>query len=401
MLSNETSLPKGAVREAINVNLDRNGNFSRRPGYTRVISASGYHSVKTMPQKGWVLMAQNNVLKVFNPTTYAVTTLYTLNSADPVDYYEHNGTIYFSNKTTLGCVPYGSSTARELTIPIPGNTPSVAATTAGSLGAGKYTLALTYLDDLGQESGSGPFFSVTLPVPGGIALTNLPTQSGWKLRVYMSATDGEVLRLNSEFNAVTTMTSITSISDGKTLETGDDLPMVPGSFVRAHNGRLYTCQDNAITFSEPLRYGVTDLSNSIIPMNDNITVFEPVLGGIYVGAGTKVWFMEGGDPSKFTQKLVSNCRAIPFSSTLVPGEHFDPKVVNPDYPVAVWLSTSGYVVGQADGKVVELQPDRLRIPGSLAGRSTFLLKNGMKQVITPVNSTSAVAFGTAIDSSTS
>lgn len=401
MLSDETSLLPGAVRQAINVDLDRAGNFSRRKGYTRVVSGSGFHSVRTMAQKGWVMLAQNSTLKAISPSNYSMSTLYTLNSSDPVDYCEHNGNIYFSNRSTLGTVPYGSSLARRLGIDTPSPVPVLSATTNGSLGAGTYTVALTFVDDLGEESGTGDYVRVTLPVPGGITATGLPTHSGWKLRVYLSPPNGTNLYLNSEFNAVTTTVGINTFNELKQCDTTDVTAMVPGSFIRPHNGRLYTCLDNVISFSEPLRYGVTNLSNNTIIMNDNITVFEPVLGGIYVGAGTKVWFMEGGDPSKFAQKLVSNCRAIPYSSTLVPGEHFNSKVVNPEYPVAVWLSTSGYVAGQADGSVVELQPDRVRIPGNHAGRSTFLLRNGMKQVITPVNSTSAVAYGTAIDSSTS
>lgn len=401
MLSHETSLPKGAVRQAINVNLDRYGNFSRRKGYTKVVPGTGFHSIRMLPQKGLILLAQDSTLKAINPSDYSMSTVYNLNSADPVDYCEHNGTVYFSNRTTAGCIPYGSSVARELGVPIPGTTPGLSATTNGSLDRGTYSIALTFVDDLGEESGTGDITQVTLNAPGGISVSSLPTHSGWKLRIYMSGPDGEEMYLNSEFNAVTTVTQITSPTRLKMMDGAPLYPMEPGSIIRAHNGRLYTCKDNVISFSEPLRYGATDLSHNKIQMNDTITVFEPVLGGIYVGAGTKVWFMEGGDPSKFTQKLVSNCRALPGSSTLVPGEHFNPKVVDPNYPVAVWLSTSGYVVGQADGKLVELQPDRLRIPGSLTGKSTFLLRNGMKQVVTTVNSTSAAAFGTAVDSSTS
>ncbi len=399
MLSNETSIPKGAVREAINVDIDRAGNLARRTGYSRVVSGAGYHSIRGMPQKGWTLLAQNNTLKTINTSSYALTDLYTLNSPDPVDYCEHNGNVYFSNRTTLGWVPYGSSAARRLGISLPA-APSLTANLIGSLLPGKYTVALTFLDDLGEESGTSDFVEITLTTAGGITLSGVPTHSGWRIRVYVSAPDGEQLYLNSEFSAVTSLASISSTVKLKPEDVSQCYPMEPGSFIRAFNGRLYTALDTDFTFSEPLRYGVTAVHHNKIRMNDNITIFEPVLGGIYVGAGTKVWFFEGGDPSKFTQKLVSNCRAIPRSSILVPGEHFNPKVVDPDYPVAVWLSTSGYVAGQADGKVVELQPDRVRIPGNHAGISTFLLRNGRKQVITPVNSTSAAAFGTVINSST-
>lgn len=399
MLSNETSIPAGAIRKAINVDIDRYGNFSRRKGYAPTISGS-FHSARSFLQKGWIMVVQGNTLQRFvYPTT--LLDVYTLNSSDPVDYHEHNGTIYFSNKTTIGRVSYGDNVGSRIGVPVPGTSPSLTATTVGALVPGTYTIAFTFLDNLGQESGASGYLRIKLTVNGGIALSGLPTQSGYRLRVYMSAADGEVLRLNQEFNAVLSTGYITDFKEGKQLDTIGLTEMIPGSIVRGFNGRLYTCLDNVITFSEPLRYGATNLATNRIVLNDNITIFEPVLGGIYVGAGNKVWFMEGGDPSKFTQKLVSNCRAIPNSSTVVPGEHFDQKVVNSNYPVALWLSTSGYAVGLVDGTVIELQPDRVRIPGSQMGRTTFLLRNGMKQAITPVNSTLTASFGLADDSSTS
>lgn len=83
---------------------------------------------------------------------------------------------------------------------------------------------------------------------------------------------------------------------------------------------------------------------------------------------------------------------------MVPPEHFPSEQVPAEAPVAVWLSTSGYVVGMPGGTTVELQPERLKVPSGLTGRSVFLLREGRKQVVTPVNSTSTATFGTAVDS---
>ena len=83
---------------------------------------------------------------------------------------------------------------------------------------------------------------------------------------------------------------------------------------------------------------------------------------------------------------------------MVSPEHFPEKLVPVDVPVALWLSTSGYVVGMPGGVTAELHPDRVKVPSGLSGRSVFLLREGRKQVITPVNSTSTATFGTARDS---
>ena len=44
-LSNETALLKGAVREAVNVDIGRAGRFKRRVGQTLRLSGSDYHSI--------------------------------------------------------------------------------------------------------------------------------------------------------------------------------------------------------------------------------------------------------------------------------------------------------------------------------------------------------------------
>ena len=396
MLSNETSLPAGAIREGVNIDIDRAGNFSRRPGYSQVVAGSGFHSVRALIQKGWVLVAQNEQLRILNPATYALSTLYVLNSGDPVDYFEHDGNVYFSNRTTIGWVPYGSGTAGPLGVPTP-NVPTLATSPDGSLLAGNYAVALSLVNGRGEESGLTDYAYIDLVSGGSVLLSNLTVATGCKIRVYLSNPDGEVVYLNTEFTAAVQSVTISSATFLKQAETFGLVPMTPGEIIRGYNGRLYTVKDDTITFSEPMRYGLTSIAYNQIKMSGPITIFEPVIDGIYVGAGTKVWFLAGTDPTKFQQILVSNCRAIPRSSTTVPGEHFNPQLVDPTHPVAVWLSTSGYVVGQPGGKVVELQPDRVRIPGNHVGRSVFLLRNGRKQVVTPVNSTNAAAFGTAVD----
>lgn len=397
MLSDETAIPKGAVREATNIDINRAGQFARRKGYARVVAGAGWHSLRTFPQQGLVLAVQNSTLKALNPTTYSTVDLFTLNSPDRVDYCEHNGNIYFSNRTTIGWIPAGSSTARRLGVPYP-DAPTLSAT-AGNLTAGKYSVGLTYVDDLGEESGLSDLVSIDLPNGGGIALTMMQAPAGYKTRVYVSPPDGENVYLNQEFTSATTG----AIRDNTRLKQGEGValyPMVPGSFVRAFNGRLITGEGDALTFSEPLRYGAVALGYSKIKMNGAITFIEPVLGGVFVGAGTRVWFLAGGDISKAELRMVSGCKAIPCSSISIPAEHLPEKLVQTDYPVALWLSTSGYVVGLPDGQVKELQPDRARIPSTHAGRSVFLLRNGLKQVVTPVNSNIAAAYGTAVDSST-
>ena len=104
----------------------------------------------------------------------------------------------------------------------------------------------------------------------------------------------------------------------------------------------------------------------------------------------------GGDPAKFILKRVSGCRAVPGTSLIVPNEHFNPKVVNTQLPVAVWLCTSGYAVGTSEGSVIELNADKVRVPISETGATTFAIRKGRKQLVTLVN-TPSDASGQAED----
>ena len=395
LLSNETSLPKGAVREAVNVDIDRVGNFSRRPGYTRVVAQSGFHSIKTLPQSGLVLVAQGSVLKQLNPDNYSLSTVFTLNSPDPVDYTEHDGNLYFSNATTIGWLPKGGAALRTLGVPTP-PAPAAAASGDGSLLPGRRMVAVTTLDDLGEESGSSEYVSVDVASGGGFSLSNLPT-SGTRVRIYMTPPDGEVLFLTKELPSGNSSTTVTEDLQLKQLDTAALVPMTPGRFVRGYNGRLYTAKDKVLSFSEPLRFGLTFPGHNYIQFNDTITFIEPVVNGIYVGAGPRVWFLAGDDPKKFQQTPVSHHRAMSGSSLLVPPEYFPDKMIQSSYPVAIWLSTAGYFAGLPGGDIVSMQPDRVRIAASV-GRSAMLVREGRKQVVTPVNSISTAASGTALDS---
>lgn len=395
-LSSETALGNGTVRSAVNVDIGRAGRFKRRAGYTRRVARTGMHSLFYAVQKGWTLVAQDAGLFRLDIDTYAMTPLATLNSPDKLEYTEYNGNLYFANKTTLGWVPSDSTVARPVGVPVP-TTPTLSVA-AGGLTPGKYGVAITFVDDRGEESGATELQVINLPDGGGIRLANLPQKLGWRIFVYITSADGDVLRWAAEFPAVFPSYVVAEIAQGGVLDTRFLVPLPPGDFVRWHNGRLFTAKNGALRFSEALRPHLHNPAHGVIPFSGHIAFVESVGDGLYVGDSRGVWFLSGTDPTKFELRRVSTCRAVAYSSIMVPPEHFPPKQVPAEAPVAVWLSTSGYVVGMPGGTTVELQPDRLKVPSGLTGRSAFLLREGRKQVITPVNSTSTATFGTAVDS---
>lgn len=397
-LSTETALASGAVRSAVNVDIGRAGRVRRRDGYTRRVAVPGLHSIYYAAQRGWTLVARDSTLFRLDTATLAMTPLMALNSPDPLWYTEYNGNLYFTNRATMGWVPSNSSTARLVGVQTP-SAPTIAPDPAGGLLRGTYGVVITLVDERGEESGACKLQTITLPNGGGIRLTGLPQRLGSTVFIYVTGADDDQLRLVATPPAVFPSYLIAEpVAHGGMCGTRGLVPLPPGEFVCWHNGRLFTAGNGAVRFSEAMRPHLHDPAHNVIPFSGAVSFMESVGDGIYVGDARGVWFLSGTDPTKFEQSRVSSYRAVARSSVMVPPQHFPPKQVPVDSPVAVWLSTSGYVVGMPGGTTVELQPDRIRVPDGLAGRTAFLLRGGRKQVVTPVNSTSMATFGTAVDS---
>lgn len=386
VMSPETDLKKGTVRTAVNVDIDRVGGFCTRNGYVRRSAATGLHSLHYAAQKGWLLIAQDGVVCRMDADTYALTPLLDMRSPAPVSYTEYNGNVYFASRSAAGWIPSDAVTARYVGAPAPGG-PTVSVS-SGTLRGGKYAVAISVVDDRGEESPLSEVVFTELPeAGGGIRLTGLPQQLGSTVYVYITPPDGDVLRFAAEFPAVFPMYVVTEMANGGQPYTQYLSPLPGGDIIRWFNGRLYTAVDGRITYSEPLRPHLYNAAHNWIPISGRLAFLEPVVDGIYYGDSRGVWFLAGGDPTKFEQRLVSTCRAVRFSSVVVPPEHFPEDVIQSEFPVAVWLSTSGYVVGTPGGKTIELQADRIKVPPGLSGRTAFLIRNGRRQVVTPVNST--------------
>lgn len=394
-LSNETALGEGAVRTAVNVDIGRAGRFKRRTGQTLVEPGADFHSLWVSQQRGSLFLAKGKVLGTLHEDL-SYSALSTLNSTHPLNYTEYNGNIYWTSPDTFQWLPSDSSTARPVGVETP--PPAYLSEGPGPLRPGRYGVCMAFVDDRGELGGASPLQTILLKNGGGIRFSGLPIRNGWSLNIYVTETDGEYLRLASSPPAVFPNYLMAEVPAGEACETQYLVPMPPGNFVTWLGGRLYTARGDTLYFSEPLRPHLHAPARGYIPFSGRISFIEAVMDGLYVGDARGVWFLRGVDPVQFDQTLVSTCRAVFNSSIKIPPEHLPEQAVESPNPVALWLSTSGYVVGMESGKTVELQPERVKVPPGLSGRTTYLFRDGIKQVVTPVNSTSTTAHGIAVDS---
>ena len=404
-LSNETSLPRGACRDALNVEFDIYGNFRSRSGWTAAGAMTGAHSLWGALDGTFGLFAQDDKLKrlVVNAGLPMVATIMSgLSPSTRMSFHEHADQVFFTNGRDLGVV--GRASASLIGIDVPTIT-GAAALDFGSVPAGKYKVAISYVLPTGEESGLSDIASVELPTQGGIDVFT-PAVPGFasgasKLRTYCTPVNGDVLYLAGEYPL--RMSGTYDITDLKLSKQADNMNMTRlrgGAIVRGFNGRVMVANGDVLQFSQPFRYGLTKINTDFVRFNSRIVMVEPVVDGVYVGVleGT-VYFLAGGGPSEFEQRVVSSTRPIPYASSVVAPGRLPRKIAEKnDQNAVLWLGAMGYSLGLAGGMVMDIQSDRISLPAYTAGSTTVLTNAGIKQILSVVESAETAGQGSAIDS---
>lgn len=362
------------------VNLDvRQGKATLRPGYQLALALPGAHSLWSDGRRAFCVA--DGTLYGFDGT--AVTALRT-GVVGTVSYEAVNGEVYFSDGRVTGVI---GDTLRAWGLPTPA-TPEVQPTTAGGLTAGTYQVALTWQNALGEESGAAVAAAVQIAQGGGIAVgVESPSEAGVQfVNVYVSAPDGATL-----YHALLAPATMSSVligvgQRGRELDTQFLQPMPAGTLVRYFRGRLVSVQGAVATFSEPLRYGLTDARYGFLQEESDITLFEPVSGGVFIGTAAGVRFAAGTSPENFSYTQVERTGAVPGTGTRVDARDLGLQLTG---DVAVWLSNSGWVYGLPDGTTSTPVADQLVLPDYERGTAIMIEQDGLRRMLAVVRGAGA------------
>ena len=404
-LSDETSLihdsRKGvtAIREGKNIDLDAEGNVSRRKGYTLKLAGATYHSLYESA-RGWLMACKGEELGVYTPETNVFAVITTMASNYLTSFTELNGNIYFMNPGHKGMIRVDEAKARPLGETLPDAIPDFAVATSGSLPAGRYGITYSVVNNVGEESPLGPLMVVTLNERGGVQGTLFTVAAGYKYRIYMTTVDGTELYQAAEFDANVTSFLISNHEVGRRPIT-QYLTYLPfGYTICAHGSRLYVATTDFVFFSEAFMPHLTNPAHGFLPTVGFTTMLQPVEGGIFIGDQTGVKFYKGEDPLVFEPKDVSTEVPVFGTSIAVPGSFLPEEYASADVS-AIWLSESGYHIGLPTGEVVRLHSRQVRLPRYVQGCTALSVKDGRKQLITPVNSNVLADASVALDSTIS
>lgn len=374
-----------AMRDGVNVDLDRSGTTSRRPGYTKVVAGTRVHSL-------WRGGTFPSALFADGPTQYGfrrgVAPFEIRAGLAPreISYALPSDRVYCSNGAQTWCVTAaGDSVPWGVESPIgqPMCTPSV----DGGLDPGEYQVAVTFIDELGEESGTGLAATVTVSKGGGIELADIPQPTServLRVRLYMSPTNGDGLFMARDIAVGQTSALLGASTLKRPLATQFLVPMPAGQIVRCLAGRLHVAAGNKIYSSEPLRYGLRHVDKAR-QVGDYISLMEPVgdggdSPGFFVADSKRTYWIGGQNPEQTSVRIVYPYGAVPGTGTVVPASVFS---LETTLPVAYWIAKNGVAcLGLPGGTVLPLREKQAVAPAAEGGASLFRERNGIRQIIT-------------------
>lgn len=344
----ETKTKAGYVRDLLNVDPTRDGQFPRRrAGYASAFHAgSRVHSAWGDGLFPWLLWVDDGVLYGVQHKGDMPTPLLTGLSGERMSYAAVNSEVYFSNGEQSGLIRMDGE-VYPWACEVPNGQPNGNA----SASTGRQ-VAVTYRDMLGRESGTG-----RATIISGDVVTGIPQPQTFGIvavRIYASEPDGDVLYHALDVPVGITSATLPTKLKGKALATQFHEPLPAGHMVSAAHGRLFVARDKTLYWSEALRYGQGVLAENYIRFESRISLMAAVGdgtggAGVLIADAERTYFLGGADPDKWVRPIVYPHGAVEGVQACASGEVWGMETT---VPVPSWLAKNGqFCVGLPGGQV--------------------------------------------------
>lgn len=390
--SAEERFPVGYLLDATNLDLDDTGKPLSRRGYEQV-SATALHSLYS--NHAVTLAAAGSSLVRVNPD-YSLTTLAALGSSAPVSYDTVGNTAYYSNGVTRGKVvgtewqPWG--------VTPPAGQPAAAAITGGTLPAGRYLYAMTFLRDDGHESGTGVSGQIDLSSAGGIRFTGMEVSTNSLIRdkiLYLSGTNGEVLfkvaQVPNAQDAVDVLQSRSTVP----LQTQFRVPPPAGTIVRHFGGSMMVAAADAVFYSDPHELELFRMDTSYLRVPGSVSLLEGVNDGLFVATADAAsgddsestgatWYAAGSTPHQLKLVRVFDHGAVPGTAVRTEAGFLDATFETDGMqgrPAVIWVSRFGLCAGYDGGTVRNYTEARYSLPAAQRGAGMVRQERGYVQYV--------------------
>jgi len=249
-----------------NLGFNEFGQLVKRKGYSKYnetqIHASritGLHRYYPLsPADKEFLVACNGVVyKLAATPPHATTSIKTgLTTANDVHFANFRDTCYFVNGAD-GVFKYNRTACHTVGIVPPANAPTGTGASNGSLSAGDYKCAYTFVDSDGYESNASPESAAITVTEGQRINLTIGTSADPKVakrRIYRTSVNGALLYFDKEVDDNTTTSvaltkSDIELSQGSVLETDHDVPPDDAHLIARRRSRLLLAVGDAFHIS--------------------------------------------------------------------------------------------------------------------------------------------------------
>jgi len=366
--SPDYAVPADALRNAVNVDLSRDGHVQRRQGYARIVDVLAPHSLYTCPA-GTFFASQGTLytLNSDNTTTAVLSGL--LGSRVTYEYF--NDIVYLSDGVTTKRL-LGGVVPMDWGIPRP-TTKLTIQTTSGDLHFGTFTAAASFINSLGEESALGPISQITTNVNSGFILGDFPNPASadiTHIRLYFSGSGSTTLYHIADVAIGTASYTVTErVDTGKAANLRVFAVPPASNIIRHHAGRMYLVVGSTVFYTEPYAFNWVDPVKSFWQFPETISVFEPIESGAFIIAD-KTYFYRFKDPDDTQVVELLDYGAIPHTSVRLPhGEG------------VMWQSLRGTIMGDENGTVKNIQEERAAADTASTGAAFLREQNGTRQFV--------------------
>jgi hypothetical protein len=362
---------------ARNVDLDNGQRLSRRSGQTLLVAGS-VHSL--WAEDATCLYVRDGSMFQLTPQLASIEVAAGLSDA-PMAYVRVGERVYHANGATSAVLTDGA--VRGWGIPIDQIAVNATLIPTGTLPAGVYQFAMTWLRDDGQESGTGLATRIDLPAQGGLRFS-------WAVPDDLSIV-GAILYLTDADSKTLLQALQVDIEAGQADYLGGprSLPLatqwydVPpaGQCLAHYKGRIYIAAGAHLYATTPLGYEYCDVRDFRSFDGSTITVLGAVDGGLFIGTERGLYFLGGANFAENTLQILLNSACVAGSLASGDGMAVTGRTELSGRRVLLLTTVDGVVLGLPDGSIQNLTLERYQFTPGARGAAVLRLDPTLSQYL--------------------
>ena len=354
-------LPDGYLAECVDFNLANSGILSQRNGFVEKIA--GEFTALWSDGLRCFAVKDGNLIEINED--YNETVLRSNIGRVNTDFTICDGDYYYCNSAYSGIIK--ASTIRSAIGQAMVETqPTIASTSGGVLLAGGYLIAITTINDDGEESGTTtPISFELLEDNKALSLSGFPQTSDSYYAIYASTRDGAELYRQGVISTATPSVILYDIDDGGLpLDSIGITPAPYGELIAYHYGHLFIARDNFLYYSKPMQYGRWS-EEEYYEYQSKITAVLPCENGMWVSTeASGTYWISGKTPNHGMEAQGDFVQAKKTNACIFMGSK---QRIEPDYLKMTtwgWIATAkeGVLLLMDGGQFTNATWDNLRLP---------------------------------------